>query len=45
MAGDDETGVTIHETVAELDAGPVAAQEAFAIGPDDDAGAVYERSG
>jgi len=44
MAGDDETGVTIHETVAELDAGPVAAQEAFAIGPDDDAGAVYERS-
>jgi methionyl-tRNA formyltransferase len=45
MAGDDETGVTIHETVAELDAGPVAAQEAFAIGPDDDAGVVYERSG
>ena len=44
MAGDDETGVTIHETVAELDAGPVAAQEAFAIGPEDDAGAVYERS-
>ena len=41
MAGDPETGVTIHETVAELDAGPVAAQEAFAIGPDDDAGAVY----
>ena len=32
MAGDDETGVTIHETVAELDAGPVAAQEAFPIG-------------
>jgi methionyl-tRNA formyltransferase len=45
MAGDDETGVTIHETVAELDAGPVAAREAFAIGPDDDAGAVYEMSG
>ena len=44
LAGDDETGVTIHETVAELDAGPVAAQEAFAIGPEDDAGAVYERS-
>jgi len=41
MAGDPETGVTIHETVAELDAGPVAAQEAFPIGPDDDAGAVY----
>jgi methionyl-tRNA formyltransferase len=44
MAGDPETGVTIHETVAELDAGPVAAQEAFPIGPDDDAGAVYRRA-
>lgn len=43
MAGDDETGVTIHETVAELDAGPIAAQEAFALG-DDDAGAVYRRA-
>jgi methionyl-tRNA formyltransferase len=41
MAGDAETGVTIHETVAELDAGPVAAQEAFPVGPEDDAGAVY----
>ena len=41
MAGDAETGVTIHETVAELDAGPVAAQEAFFIGADDDAGGVY----
>jgi methionyl-tRNA formyltransferase len=41
MAGDAETGVTIHETVAELDAGPVAAQEAFPIGSEDDAGAVY----
>ena len=41
MAGDTETGVTIHETVAELDAGPVAAQEAFPIGAADDAGAVY----
>jgi methionyl-tRNA formyltransferase len=44
MAGDVETGVTIHETVAELDAGPVAALEAFAIGPEDDAGAVYARA-
>ena len=44
MAGDAETGVTIHETVEELDAGPVAAQEAFPIGPDDDAGAVYARA-
>jgi methionyl-tRNA formyltransferase len=44
MAGDTETGVTIHETVKALDAGPVAAQEAFPIGPEDDAGAVYARS-
>ena len=41
LAGDGETGVTIHETVAALDAGPIAAQEAFPIGPGDDAGAVY----
>jgi methionyl-tRNA formyltransferase len=41
MAGDAETGVTIHETVAELDAGPVAAVGAFPIGDEDDAGAVY----
>jgi methionyl-tRNA formyltransferase len=41
MAGDAETGVTIHATVAQLDAGPVAAQAAFPIGSDDDAGAVY----
>jgi methionyl-tRNA formyltransferase len=44
MAGDSRTGVTIHRTTAELDAGPVAAQEAFDIGPDDDAGAVYARA-
>jgi methionyl-tRNA formyltransferase len=44
MAGDPETGVTIHETVRELDAGPIAAQEALAIGPEDDAGAVFARS-
>jgi methionyl-tRNA formyltransferase len=44
MAGDPETGVTIHRTTAELDAGPIAAQRAFPIGPDDDAGAVYERA-
>lgn len=44
MAGDARTGVTIHRTTPELDAGPIAAQEAFDIGPDDDAGAVYERS-
>ena len=44
MAGDDETGVTIHRTVEALDAGPIAAQRAFAIAPGDDAGAVYARS-
>src|SRR5205823_6518657 len=44
MAGDAETGVTIHETVKELDAGPIAAQRAFEVGPEDDAGAVYERA-
>ena len=45
MAGDAQTGVTIHETVAELDAGPIAAVEAFPIGDEDDAGAVYARAG
>ena len=44
MAGDTETGVTIHETVKELDAGPIAAQRAFPIALDDDAGAVLERA-
>ena len=34
LAGDEETGVTIHETVEALDAGPIAAQEAFPIAPD-----------
>ena len=45
MAGDTETGVTIHRTTAELDAGPISAQERFAIEPDDDAGAVYAKVG
>jgi methionyl-tRNA formyltransferase len=44
MEGDDETGVTIHETVEALDAGPVAAQEAFPVGAEDDAGTVYARA-
>ena len=44
LAGDEETGVTIHRTVEELDAGPVAARRSFAIAPDDDAGAVYARA-
>jgi methionyl-tRNA formyltransferase len=45
MAGDTETGVTIHRTTPELDAGPIAAQRSFPIGPEDDAGAVYGRAG
>jgi methionyl-tRNA formyltransferase len=44
LAGDAETGVTIHETVKELDAGPVAAQRGFLLTPEDDAGAVYARA-
>jgi methionyl-tRNA formyltransferase len=44
MAGDAETGVSIIKLVEALDAGPIGAQESFAIGPEDDAGAVYERA-
>jgi methionyl-tRNA formyltransferase len=44
MAGDRETGVTIHRTVKELDAGPIAARAAFAIEDEDDAGAVFARA-
>ena len=36
--------MTIHETVEALDAGPIAAQEAFPIGPTTTPGAVFERS-
>jgi methionyl-tRNA formyltransferase len=43
LAGDTQTGVTIHRTVAELDAGPVAAREAFEVG-ELDAGEVFARS-
>ena len=44
MAGDETTGVTIHRTVEALDAGPIAAQAAFPIEPEDDAGAVFARA-
>jgi methionyl-tRNA formyltransferase len=44
MAGDAETGVTIHRTVKALDAGPIAAQRAFTIGDEDDTGAVYAKA-
>jgi methionyl-tRNA formyltransferase len=43
LAGDERTGVTIHETVEALDAGPIAAQEAFEVG-ELDAGEVFARS-
>jgi len=43
LAGDAQTGVTIHETVEALDAGPIAAKEAFDVG-ELDAGQVYARS-
>jgi len=44
LAGDTETGVTIHRTIKELDAGPIAAQRSFPIGEQDDAGAVFEKA-
>jgi methionyl-tRNA formyltransferase len=44
MAGDTETGVSIIRLVEELDAGPIAARDVFAVGPDDDAGAVFARA-
>ena len=45
MAGDEETGVSIIKLVPELDAGPVAAQQAFPVEPDDDFGTVSARAG
>jgi methionyl-tRNA formyltransferase len=44
MAGDEETGVTIHRTIEALDAGPIAAQRSFPVAPEDDAGVVYGRA-
>jgi methionyl-tRNA formyltransferase len=44
MAGDTETGVTVIRLVSELDAGPIAAQRAFEIGADDDAGDVFGKA-
>ena len=44
IAGDVETGVTIIKLARELDAGPIAAQQAFAIEPEDDAGKVYAKA-
>jgi methionyl-tRNA formyltransferase len=44
VAATTETGVTIIRLVKELDAGPIAAQEAIPLDPEDDAGAVYGRA-
>ena len=44
IAGETETGVTIIKLVEELDAGPIAAQDRFPVGPEDDAGAIYDRA-
>jgi methionyl-tRNA formyltransferase len=44
MAGDPECAVAAMLLVEALDAGPVAALEHFDVGPDDDAGSVYERA-
>lgn len=44
LAGDSETGVTIIRLEEELDAGPIAVQRAFPIGPEDDAGDVYRHA-
>jgi methionyl-tRNA formyltransferase len=44
MAGDSTGAVATMLLVEALDAGPVAALERFEVGPDDDAGAVYERA-
>jgi len=43
LAGDEQTGVTIHRTAEQLDAGPIAAQESFPI-DELNAGAVYARA-
>jgi methionyl-tRNA formyltransferase len=45
MAGDAETGVSIIKLVPELDAGPIAAQQAFPVGEEDDFGTVSARAG
>jgi methionyl-tRNA formyltransferase len=44
MAGERTSAVATMLLVEKLDAGPVAALERFDVGPDEDAGAVYERA-
>ena len=43
LAGDEETGVTLMEGTAELDAGAILAQEHVRIGPTESAGELTER--
>ena len=43
LAGDGETGITLMEGTAALDAGPILAQERLEIGPDENAGALTTR--
>lgn len=45
MAGETETGVSIMDIVAGLDAGAVYLRRAVPIGEDDDAGSMYEKLG
>jgi phosphoribosylglycinamide formyltransferase-1 len=42
-AGVAETGCTIHVATLEVDAGPILAQEAVPVLPDDDEGSLHER--
>jgi methionyl-tRNA formyltransferase len=44
MAGDAETAVAVIAIAAELDAGPILAEQRFPIGPQDDAGLVRRRA-
>lgn len=43
LAGDDETGITLMEGTAEMDAGPILAQERVHIDPTEPAGELTER--
>lgn len=44
LAGEAETGVTFHVVDERIDAGPILDQQAFPIGPDDTATALYNRA-
>ena len=43
LAGDAETGVSLMAMTAGLDCGPVYAEEALAVGPDETAGELHDR--